>query len=73
MEKPDNGDIILFGNSILKNKKFLYKNIGVCDQENNFFKKINGFLAPPPLGTNRGGIKMLLTRYLILSINLKYG
>ena len=37
MEKPDNGDITLFGNSILKNKKFLYKNIGVCDQENNFF------------------------------------
>ena len=37
MEKPDSGDIILFGNSILKNKKFLYKNIGVCDQENNFF------------------------------------
>ena len=55
MEKPDNGDIILFGNSILKNKKFLYKNIGVCDQENNFFKKINGFLAPPPLRSPSGG------------------
>ena len=36
-EKPDNGDILLFGNSILKNKEFLYRNIGVCDQENNFF------------------------------------
>ena len=37
MEKPDNGDIMLFGNSILKNKKFLYRNIGVCNQDNNFF------------------------------------
>ena len=36
-EKPDNGDIFLFGNSILKNKDMLYRNIGVCDQENNFF------------------------------------
>ena len=37
MEKPDNGDILLFGNSILKNKKFLYRNIGVCNQDNDFF------------------------------------
>ena len=36
-EKPDNGDILLFGNSILKNKKLLYRNIGVCNQDNNFF------------------------------------
>ena len=36
-EKPDKGDIFLFGNSILKNKNFLYKNIGVCEQDNNFF------------------------------------
>ena len=36
-EKPDNGDILLFGNSILKNKEYLYRNIGVCDQDNNFF------------------------------------
>jgi ABC-type glutathione transport system ATPase component len=37
VEKPDKGDIYLFGNSILRNKDFLYRNIGVCDQENNFF------------------------------------
>ena len=37
MEKPDNGDILLFGNSILRNKEFLYRNIGVCNQDNNFF------------------------------------
>ena len=37
MEKPDNGDVALFGNSILKNKEFLYRNIGVCNQDNNFF------------------------------------
>ena len=24
-------------NSILKNKEFLYRNIGVCNQDNNFF------------------------------------
>ena len=36
-EKPDKGDIFLFGNSILKNKDILYRNIGVCNQENNFF------------------------------------
>ena len=36
-EQPDNGDILLFGNSILKNKKLLYRNIGVCNQDNNFF------------------------------------
>ena len=36
-EKPDKGDVYLFGNSILKNKNILYQNIGVCNQENNFF------------------------------------
>ena len=37
IENPDKGDIYLFGNSILKNKDILYHNIGVCNQENNFF------------------------------------
>ena len=37
IEKPDKGDVYLFGNSILKNKDILYRNIGVCNQENNFF------------------------------------
>ena len=37
IEKPDKGDIYLFGNSILKNKNILYNNIGMCNQENIFF------------------------------------
>ena len=37
MEKPNKGDIFLNGQSIYKNRKYLFKNIGLCNQEDIFF------------------------------------
>lgn len=37
LECPDAGDICLDGHSLLKEKQYLYKNIGLCEQENLFF------------------------------------
>ena len=37
VEDPDNGDIFLNNISVVTNKKYLYKNIGLCQQENIFF------------------------------------
>ena len=34
---PNYGDILFNGRSIVTNKKFLYENIGLCQQENIFF------------------------------------
>ena len=34
---PDEGDILLDGRSIVTDKKYLYENIGLCQQENIFF------------------------------------
>ena len=36
-EDPDNGDIFLNNISIITNKKYLYNNIGLCQQENILF------------------------------------
>ena len=37
MEKPNKGDIYLNGISIYKNKKYLFQNIGLCNQEDIYF------------------------------------
>ena len=37
IEDPDNGDIFLNGTSLITNKEYLYKNIGLCEQEDIFF------------------------------------
>ena len=37
IEDPDNGDIFLNGTSLITNKDYLYKNIGLCEQEDIFF------------------------------------
>ena len=37
MENPNFGDILLNEHSIVNDKNFLYKNIGLCSQENIFF------------------------------------
>ncbi len=37
LEDLDNGDILLDGVSLVKNKDYLYQNIGLCTQENLFF------------------------------------
>ena len=34
---PDEGDILLNGRSLVTDKKYLYENIGLCQQENIFF------------------------------------
>ena len=36
-EDPDNGDIFLNNISVITNKKYLYQNIGLCQQEDIFF------------------------------------
>ena len=36
-EDPDNGDIFLNNISLVTNKKYLYRNIGLCQQDNIFF------------------------------------
>ena len=36
-EDPDNGDIFLNNISVVTNKKYLYQNIGLCQQDNIFF------------------------------------
>ena len=36
-EDPDNGDILLNGTSVITNKQYLYRNIGLCQQEDIFF------------------------------------
>ena len=36
-EDPDNGDIFLNNISVVTNKKYLYNNIGLCQQEDIFF------------------------------------
>ena len=38
IEDPNFGDILLNEHSIVTDKKFLYKNIGLCSQENIFFE-----------------------------------
>ena len=35
---PDQGDILLDGRSLVTNKKYLYENIGLCQQEDIFFE-----------------------------------
>ena len=35
---PDEGDILLNGRSLVTDKKYLYQNIGLCQQENIFFE-----------------------------------
>ena len=37
LESPEKGDILLNGTSLITNKKYLYKNIGLCAQEDIFF------------------------------------
>ena len=37
-EDPDNGDIFLNNISIVTNKNYLFRNIGLCQQENIFFE-----------------------------------
>ena len=37
IEEPDNGDIFLNNKSIITNKDYLFKNIGLCEQENILF------------------------------------
>ena len=34
---PDEGDILLDGRSLVTDKKYLYENIGLCQQEDIFF------------------------------------
>ena len=40
IEKIDEGDIILNGISILNDKNYFIKNIGVCHQENILFSEL---------------------------------
>ena len=37
IEYPDNGDIFLNNRSIITNKKYLFQNISLCQQEDIFF------------------------------------
>ena len=36
--KPDEGDILINGVSLITNKDFAYKNVGLCQEENKFFE-----------------------------------
>ena len=40
MTKCDSGQILFENQNLLKNKKFLFKNIGLCSQENIFYEEL---------------------------------
>ena len=37
---PEEGDILLYGRSLLRDRNLIYKNISICPQENNIFENL---------------------------------